>query len=295
MVKMPHIYFIINPSAGQQEPVLEIFGRVFHDSEHQVTVHVLEKGQHASEIIRQITDIADLIAVYGGDGTVTEVASELIGSNIPLAIIPGGTANVLATELGIPQDTEAALELIRDGNFELKKIDTGLVNNRPFLLRINLGIMAEMITETDPGLKDHIGQLAYGVSTIKSIAQAQTVNYQLNIDGKAITAPGVSLTITNSGSMGIGGLQLQPGIMINDGLLDVVLLKDANFLSLIKAAGGSLFNLETDAVSHWTCREITITMPQEQLYLCDDCEDKTSKLTITVVPASLSVVIPLTA
>lgn len=289
---MSRIYFIINPSAGQQEPIFEIFGRVFNDTEHQITVHVLEQGQHAANIIRQIIDTTDLVAVYGGDGTVTEVASELIGTNIPLAIIPGGTANVLSKELGIPQDAESAMALIRDGNFELKKTDTGLVNNRPFLLRINLGIMAEMITEADSDLKDQIGQMAYGVSTIKSITQAQTVNYQLNIDGKEIEAPGVSLTVTNSGSMGIGGLQLQPGILINDGLLDVVLLKDAGVLSLIKAAGGSLFNLETDTISHWTCREITITMPEAQLYLCDDCEDKTSKLTITIVPASLYVAVP---
>ena len=292
---MSRIYFIINPSAGQQEPIFEIFGRVFNDTEHQITVHVLEQGQHAANIIRQIIDTTDLVAVYGGDGTVTEVASELIGTNIPLAIIPGGTANVLSKELGIPQDAESAMALIRDGNFELKKTDTGLVNNRPFLLRINLGIMAEMITEADSDLKDQIGQMAYGVSTIKSITQAQTVNYQLNIDGEEIEAPGVSLTVTNSGSMGIGGFQLQPGILINDGLLDVVLLKDAGVLSLLKAAGSSLFNLETDAISHWTCREITITTPQEQLYLCDDCEDKTSKLTISVVPASLYFVVPLTS
>lgn len=295
MVKMPRIYFIINPSAGGQGPVSEIIDRIFHDSEYQVKVHVLKEGEQAAQIIRQVTDTTDLIAVYGGDGTVTEAASALIGTHMPLAIIPGGTANVLAKELGIPQDTETALKLIRDGNFELKKIDTGLVNKQPFLLRINLGIMAEMITESDPELKGHIGQLAYGVSTIKSISQAKTITYQLNIDGQEIEASGVSLTVTNSGSVGIGDLQLQPGILINDGLLDVVLLKDAGVISLIKAAGSSLFNLETNAVSHWTCREIKITTPEEQLFLCDDCEDKTNELMITVVPASLSVVVPQTS
>ena len=136
---------------------------------------------------------ADLIAVYGGDGSVTEAASALIGSETPLAIIPGGTANVLSKELNIPQDTETALIMIRDGRFELKTIDTGLVNDLTFLLRVNMGIMAEMITETDPDLKDKIGQLAYGVATRKSIHKAEPLGYQLNIGGKPIEVTCVAM------------------------------------------------------------------------------------------------------
>lgn len=291
-MKFNRIYFIVNPTAGQDEPVLEMIGREFCNSGRQLTVHVLEEGEHAADLVREAAGEADLIAVYGGDGSVTEAASALIGTDTPLAIIPGGTANVLSKELDIPQDTEEALKLICNGQAELKTIDTGLVNDQPFLLRVNLGIMAEMITETDPDLKDKIGQLAYGVATVKSISKAEPLNYQLQIDGKMINATGVALTVTNSGNMGIGGFQLQPGISINDGLLDVLLLKDVGILSIVKAAGSSLLGQETDAITHWACREITITMPEEQLYLCDDCEDKARELRIKVVPASLTVVVP---
>ena len=273
---------------------MEMIGRVFHDSSRQpTTVHVLEEGEQAADLIRNALPETDLVAIYGGDGSVTEAASALIGSGIPLAIIPGGTANVLAKELAIPQDTETALRLIQQGQYELKTIDTGLVNGRPFLLRVNLGVMAAMITETDPDLKAKIGQLAYGVATIKSIYEAESVFYQMNIDGEMVNATGVSLTVTNSGSMGIGDLRLSPDIHMNDGLLDVVLLKDTGVLSILKAVGGALLGHETDAVSHWACREVTITMPEEQLYLCDDCEDKAKSLHIKMVPASLSVVVPL--
>jgi len=292
-MELNHIFLIINPSAGQSEPIMEIISRVFHDSEKKVDIHVLEDGEKASDIITLSKSNADLIAVYGGDGSVTEAAAGLIGIDIPLAIIPGGTANILAKELGIPQDTEAALKLIRDGHFQVKIIDTGMVNSRPFLLRINLGIMAEMITTADNDLKNKIGQLAYGVSTIKSIYEAEPVKYQLLIDGEATEATGVALTVTNSGSIGIGDLQLQPGISISDGLLDVVLLKDTGFLSLMKAAGSSLMGMETGAISHWKCREVKITMPGKQNYICDDCEESATELVISVVPASLSFVIPL--
>jgi diacylglycerol kinase (ATP) len=292
-VDKKNIFVVINPSSGKDEPVLEIISRVFKNSDQQPTVHVLTENEDPAEVIRRALPEADLIAVYGGDGSVTKAAAALINSRKPLAIIPGGTANVLSKELGIPQGVEEALILINDGNYQLRTIDTGLVNNKPFLLRINFGIMAEMITKTDPDLKDNIGQLAYGVSTIKSIMEAQPVNYLLNLDGEQVDVTGVSLTITNSGSVGIGSLQLRPGISVSDGLLDVVMLKNTNVFSLIKAAGGTLFGNETEEVIHWTCKEIKITLSDEQLYLCDDFEAKARELTIKVVSSSLVVAVPL--
>jgi diacylglycerol kinase (ATP) len=293
IMEFNHIYLIINPSAGQKEPVLEIIGRVFHGIEKRLHIHLLEEGEKVSDIVLEAIGHTDVIAIYGGDGSVTEAAAPLIGKSMPLAIIPGGAANVLAKGLGIPQDTETALKLLRDGQVALRTIDTGLVNNYPFLLRVNLGIMSQMVTEADPDLKDKIGQLAYGISTVKTIYESEPVNYQLLIDGQTITITGVALTVTNSGSIGIADVQLQPGIDISDGLLDVVLLKDAGFLSLVKAAGSSLLGQETDAISHWKCREVIITMPDEQTYICDDCEHVAQELVIKVVPASLSFVIPL--
>lgn len=288
-----HIFFIINPASGKDEPVTEMISEVFRDSPLEITVHVLDKHDDPAAIARKAAATAGLVAVYGGDGSITTAAAGLIGTDTPLAIIPGGTANVLSKELGIPQDTTEALQLLRDGRWQPKVMDTGTVNGTPFLLRINLGIMAEMITGADPSLKEKIGQLAYSVSTIKSVSAAEPVNYELNIDGQEHHVSGVSLTVTNSGSMGIGQLQLWPGISITDGLLDVVLLKDADFITILKAAG-TLAGIESDAVSHWACKEIIITLPAEQTYLCDDCEAKNNQLAIKVVPASLTVAAPLT-
>jgi diacylglycerol kinase (ATP) len=293
-VNNKHIFFIINPSSGKDEPVMDIINQVFSDEAQRIKTHVLKETEDLAEIVKQALKNADLIAVYGGDGTITQAAAALIGTGKPLAIIPGGTANVVSKELNIPQDTEEALLLLRDGGFQFVTIDTGLVNDQPFLLRINFGIMAEMITNTDPQLKDNVGQLAYAVSTMKSISEAKPVTYLLNIDGEEINASGVSLTVTNSGSVGIGSLQLQSGISVTDGLLDVILLKDASVFSLIKAAGSSLFGKEVEEVSHWTGKEIAITLPDEQVYLCDDFEARARQLTINIVPSSLIVAVPIT-
>jgi len=287
------IYFIVNPSAGKDEPAAEMINTVFKDSGTDITIHILKADEDPVQIAQKAAHKAGLVAVYGGDGSVTQVAAGLIGTTVPLAIIPGGTANVLSKELEIPQDTEDALRFIKEGNYQLKTIDTGTVNGTPFLLRVNLGIMAEMITETDPDLKEKVGQLAYGVATVKSLINAEPVDYHLNIDGQIIKATGVALTITNAGSMGIGSLQLVSGVSVADGLLDVILMKDVGFLSIIKATGGALFGQDTDAVQHWQGKNITVQLPNDQVYLCDDCEASAAELDIKIVPASLTVAIPL--
>jgi diacylglycerol kinase (ATP) len=292
-MKFKHIHFIINPAAGKEEAILSYINQVFDNSDTDWDITVTKRGIGAGDIARTLIGKTELIAVYGGDGCVTEVASALYGTAMPMAIIPGGTANVMAKELAIPIDTKAALELLFSDQTSLKTIDMGLMNGHPFLLRVNLGIMADMILQTDRNLKDNIGQLAYGVTAIKTIANAEPIKYRLEIDGKLIEESGVSLTVTNSGNMGIGDFALQPGISITDGMLDVVLLKDTDFISLLKVAGSTLLQNETDAIMHWPCKQVTITTEQEQHFICDDYEEMARVLNIKVAPAAIKILVPL--
>ncbi len=95
---------IINPAAGQDEPVLGILNSVFHPAGVEWDVAITLKAGDAKRFAQQaVEEGIEVVAVYGGDGTVAEVASGLIGSEVPLAIFPGGTANVMSVELGISQ------------------------------------------------------------------------------------------------------------------------------------------------------------------------------------------------
>lgn len=291
-MEQKHIHFIINESSDS-ENVESIIDELFE--QHSLSYHVSRLKNHADiAALAQQMKASRMVAVYGGDGTVTEVAKVLIGTEVPLAIIPGGTANVLSKELQIPQDTISAIKLLAEDSFQLKNMDTGLVNGTPFLLRVNLGIMADMITDVNPTVKEHAGQLAYGLSAIKAVSNAEPHTYQLIIDGEGLEVSAVSLTVTNSGHMGVGNLQMHPGISVTDGLLDLVLLKNADVLTLVKAAGSSLMDKETEAVNHYPLKKINIKMSQPESYICDDCEAKADELTIEVVPSSLRVVVPLT-
>jgi len=253
-------------------------------------ISVTKKNNNAGELARKLFGRTDLIAVYGGDGCVTEVAAALQGSNLPMAIIPGGTANVMARELGVSLDPLEALRALPDG--KIKKVDMGNVNGMPFLLRVNLGIMADMVTGADRELKNKVGQLAYGVTAVKTAVTAEPVNYELKIDGEKVSAKGVSLTITNSGHMGVGDFALQPGISIFDGKLDIILLKENNLSSLLKIAGTTLLQQKSNVLEHWTAKKMTISMAKKQSFICDDKEMKAKQLKITIIPASLKMLIP---
>jgi diacylglycerol kinase (ATP) len=252
-MKFKHICFIINPASGKQEPILSLIDKTLDNTGIDWDVFVTKRDKGAGEIAAELVGATDLIAVYGGDGGVTEVASVLQGSKTPMAIIPGGTANVMARELEIPLETTAAITLLANNENELRSIDMGRFNGQPFLLRVNMGIMADMVLQADRNLKNSIGQLAYRITAMKTIASAEPTNYHLEIDGVTFEETGVSLTVTNSGHVGVGDFALQPGISIVDGLLDVILMKNASLLSVLKVAGSTLLQSETEALSHWQC------------------------------------------
>lgn len=287
-----HIYFIVNPASGKEEPILFYINQALEQSGINWDIAVTKKDRSAGDIARTLIGKTDLVVVYGGDGCVTDVASALHGTQTPMAIIPGGTANVMAKELGIPLASVDALEMLNSDQMQLKAIDMGMMNGHPFLLRINLGIMADMVSQADRKLKNNIGQLAYGVAAVKTIAEAEPIAYHLEIDDEIIEETGVSLTVTNSGNIGIGDFALQPGISITDGLLDIILLKDTNFISLLKVAGSTLLQNETDALRHWKCKKVLIRLESEQNYICDDYEETAKELSISVVPASIKILVP---
>ncbi|MEZ2336327.1 diacylglycerol kinase family protein [Mucilaginibacter sp. RCC_168] len=289
-MKIKHIHFIINPASGKEEPILSYINRAMTERKLDWDISVTKKNNNAGELARKLFGRTDLIAVYGGDGCVTEVAAALQGSNLPMAIIPGGTANVMAREFGVSLDPLEALRALPDG--KIKKVDMGNVNGMPFLLRVNLGIMADMVTGADRELKNKVGQLAYGVTAVKTAVTAEPVNYELNIDGEKVSAKGVSLTITNSGHMGVGDFALQPGISIFDGKLDIILLKENNLSSLLKIAGTTLLQQKSNVLEHWTAKKMTISMAKKQSFICDDKEMKAKQLKITIIPASLKMLIP---
>ena len=118
------VHVVINPAAGQDEPILNTLNRVFKEAEIDWDISLTKQAGDARQQAQTAAQSGvDIVAVYGGDGTVAEVASGLLGTSIPLAILPGGTANVLSVELGIPATLALACQLICDPKATIRKMD----------------------------------------------------------------------------------------------------------------------------------------------------------------------------
>ncbi|MCX6048030.1 MAG: diacylglycerol kinase family protein, partial [Chloroflexi bacterium] len=186
---------IINPVAGQDEPVLQQLNAVLRECAVDWEIAVTKQAGDARRFAQQaVHHGVDIVAAYGGDGTVAEVASGLVGSSVALAILPGGTANVMALELGIPTDLAQAARLACGVESRLEKIDMGQVYDKHFLLRAGVGLEAAITEQADRSLKDRLGILAYFWSALRNLRNPEIAHYQLVLDGQAIECAGVTCT-----------------------------------------------------------------------------------------------------
>jgi YegS/Rv2252/BmrU family lipid kinase len=293
-MKFKNIHIIINPESGHYEPIVAYLNDAFHGSNIEWDISIIKGYNDAKYFAQKWSGKVDVIAVYGGDGSISEVAKVLMGSDTPLAILPGGTANVISKELGIPQNTIEAIELLKSFNTECIRMDMASANDCLFMIRVNLGIMADMVLDASTELKNKVGQLAYGIAGIQSVVKTEPVKYNMKIDGLKILEEGVALTVTNCGNIGIGDYSFLPDISISDGFLDVILLNHADLISLLKIAGTTFMKTESEVLKHWKCKEMEISFDTAQKFILDDCAMEAKYLHIKVIPSALKVIVPLT-
>jgi diacylglycerol kinase (ATP) len=292
MFKCVHV--IVNPVAGQDKPILGTLNRAFHpagiDWEVKITKEAGDARRFAQEAARGGIDV---VAVYGGDGTVMEAASGLIGTDIPLAIFPGGTANVMSVELGIPGDLAQACALVCGDEREFRQIDVGQVNDTYFLLRVGTGFEAELVKGADREKKNQLGNLAYVLSAIQALRGSKVVRYQLTLDGTERVVEGITCMVANSGNIGTPGLSLAPTISVSDGLLDVVVIRAGDIASIISVAASVIArNENAEPLQHWQARNIGIATETPETIQADGELIGKTPTQIKVIPQAVRVIVP---
>ena len=252
----------------------------------------------------------DLVAVYGGDGTVAEVAGGLANTGIPLGILPGGTANVMSVELGIPAAFAEALRLICREEPTTRAVDLGKVGEHYFLLRLSMGLEAQMVAGADRELKDRIGTLAYALSALRAITAPVVVQYHFDLDGEQIETEGIACVIANSANLGAPGLQLAADVDVSDGLLDVFVVKNTDFSTWLTVLSSVIASLpdtlaaepvrstdETRAevaagVRHWQARSIRVVASPPAEVQSDGEMIGETPVEANVLPGAVRVIVP---
>ena len=175
---------IYNPTAGQRDrrPAMDaLIERMRGRGITLVNAPTIGPG-HATEIVRAFLPLKpDVIAACGGDGTISEVARGLAGSEIPLAVLPGGTSNVLARELGIPLDPERAAELLFASR--RRSLRVLAANDRAFLLWAGAGLDARVMGHMSQRLKRWLGRSGIFVTAASEFLRYEFPRLQVTVDG----------------------------------------------------------------------------------------------------------------
>ncbi|MCB2209257.1 NAD(+)/NADH kinase [bacterium] len=223
-------FVVFNPVAGQDEPKAkkELLRQARSEGLWTYDLYETTGEEDLREVVRDALEKDyDLVVACGGDGTVSGVADGLNGTGMPLGILPGGTVNALSVELGIPKNLAAALDLIL-GEHRLRPIDAIEFDDRLSLLEISFGVSSSALGAVSREEKDKLGWLAYvGVGISKLIGMHPiSVDFDFgNDEGGNEQFSAAEVALINAGEIGIVKGELDPDIVIDDGVLDLYAIR----------------------------------------------------------------------
>ncbi len=227
---------IVNPYATTVSDRLKNLVAYALQGRYEVETVSTEAQNHATEIGREVRDHGyDVVVAFGGDGTLNEVANGLAGTDVPVSVLPGGSTNVVARTLGIPNDvvdaTEHLLALVDE--WAPRRIDLGVAGERHFVFSCGVGIDATVVKRVDahPRLKSRAGPYYYSWAAISAFYRQYMVNpvrLRVEVDGEA--SEGVTALAQNSDPFTYFAsrpIRVCEGIEIDDGTLSLAVLKRA--------------------------------------------------------------------
>ncbi len=236
---------------------------------------------------------ADVVIACGGDGTVTACARAVAGSGAALAVLPRGTGNLLARNLGVPLDTDGAL----DAAFApaRRRVDVLDAGDHEFTVIAGVGFDAALVRETDEGAKGRFGWLAYVLAAGRALRSASRRRFQVTVDGvHTVRAAAVGTLVGNVGTLR-GGMTLFPEARPDDGLLDVLVFAPRGALQWLSVAWNGLRGRAHRSPHAHTLRgrEVRIVLDEPLPVEFDgDHVGEVSELTVRVRPGVLQVCAP---
>lgn len=288
------VAFIFNPASGVEEATarrsrLEALAREAGLSGELLETDPEEGAAPAAR--RAVADGMERILVSGGDGSVTETAGALAGTGVALGVVPGGTGNLLALNLGLPTDPAAAIRYGLTGT--AYPTDVGRANGSVFLIMAGIGADAKMIQDADRQLKNRLGPLAYFLAGWRNRHRSRHT-YRITIDGHRIRRRAHTVLVANLGRV-TGGVELVPGTAPEGGSLQVAILRARGLWGLAQVAFAAIMGTEQPygLLEVRRGRSIRIETSHPQPVQLDGNEaEATRLLEIEVEPGALQLVRP---
>ncbi|MDJ1180314.1 methylglyoxal synthase [Roseofilum sp. BLCC_M91] len=294
-------HLIFNPVSGQgnsRQDLLLI--RQLLEPYFQLTVSMTTRNDAPEDLAKAaIAKEVDLIIASGGDGTVSAVAGALMGTEIPLGVIPRGTANAFANALGIISSLtpiRTACDVIVTGMTRV--IDVGLCNGQPMILLAGVGYEAGAIEKADREAKNRWGPLAYIMAGWKQVREHELFEVEMEIDGVLKTFQAGAITIANTAPPTSVMAQGMGEVIPDDGLLEVVIITAETKLATVNAmidlfgSGLTKTPIQREDTLGVRTRKVKVATHPEQKVVLDGEIIGTTPIEVECVPKSLTVLAP---
>lgn len=290
---------VLNPVAGESDAdVGHTIQDHFQGAGWTCHLHHTTAQESVTDVVRSALtghpDALDLVVAAGGDGTVAGVASGLVQSSVPLGLLPLGTGNALARELGVPLSTLDALHLLT-GPHATATVDALAVGDRLFLLSVSLGLSGLTMRDTERDHKRRFGRIAYVWTGLRKLIGYQPHRFRVTIDGHPRTFHASELAIANSGALGDPALRWSPQVDLDDGQADVIVVRARNALDYLRLATAFVLRRQRQepGIRHFTARRrVAVHVPTHLPVQADGQFIGHPPLEIDVVPHAVDVVVP---
>lgn len=259
-----------------------------------LTIYETRRGVSTSELAREVTKDVDGVIACGGDGTVSEVAASIDGRRIPLGIIPGGSTNIIAQELGIPGSISAAAA-VAFGPFDIHEMDVGTCNDSYFLHMAGTGLDSLTFDGADETLKRRIGWLAYVPSGLKALREKSNT-FHITIDDEEHSVKSPLVLVANGSSIISSAFRIDQSIRSDDGQLDVVIVTANRPHELAMFIAHAANPMATLSDSQWViqrkAKKIRVESEHPQPVQLDGDVTEETPATFGILPRAIGISVP---
>lgn len=269
---MRKVKFIYNPFSGEKEILKYLDYLIYSYQKKSFTIIPYRLGfdRDISEAFADIDDTFDHILISGGDGTVNEVVDGMKKLNIdlPIGVIPAGTANDFAHLIGMPQSIRYSIDAIL--NSEVSLVDLGKANDKYFVNIFSCGLFTDVSQKTPTEYKNTFGKLAYYFTGIKELPKFKTLD--LSIKSKNFNYEGSSILFFVFNGRTAGNLEVAHDSTVDDGYLDVIIIPANNILEKLSILPHLLNKNNTSypkGIIHFKTDEIEIDVKNSNEYTTD--------------------------
>lgn len=291
MQQTSKLLFVINPISGgyEKQDIEKGIRNYYKTLPHEIHIIILNGKNDAITIYEKIkTWQPGKVIAVGGDGTIKLVAEQLMGTTVPLGILPAGSLNGLAKELGIPSGVNDALDIITNG--ASKPVDLVKINDKEICIHLSdIGLNAQLVKYFAMG--GVRGKWGYAKAMFRVLLQRQLIKTELYIDENRLVRKVFMIVIANARTYGTGAV-INPDGNISDGKFELIIIKELSLWEMFKMLIiDRPFN--PDKIEIITAKEAVIKVPKRAYFQVDgEFRGKMPVVQARILPAALQLIVP---